>query len=159
MGCSEPLHKWHRNPCDCGFGSTEASMNFVGSKVHLHITSKQSDKGHSKTVGGFETWSETWSTKQKQKNFVQDFQSLIPSLDKFYPASRGKRSRELYAHELWISRELVCGLWRWARPKGYHVLNRFFLPIPGFLEFIWIFSSKNQLNINISHILNPNLTK
>jgi hypothetical protein len=66
-------------------------MNFVGSKVRFHITSKQSAKGHSKTVGGFETW----STKQKQKYFVQDFQSLIPSLDKFYPAGRGKRSREL----------------------------------------------------------------
>ncbi len=35
----------------------------------------------------------------------------------------------------------------------------FFLPKPGFLEFIWIFSSRNHLKINISHILNPNLTK
>jgi len=30
---------------------------------------------------------------------------------------------------------------------------------PGFLEFIWIFSGKNHLKINNSHILNPNLTK
>jgi hypothetical protein len=35
----------------------------------------------------------------------------------------------------------------------------FFLPNPGFLEFIWIFSNKNHLKINIPHILNPNLTK
>ncbi len=28
-----------------------------------------------------------------------------------------------------------------------------------FLEFIWIFSSRNHLEINISRILNPNLTK
>ncbi len=44
-------------------------------------------------------------------------------------------------------------------PKCYHVLNWFFLPKSGFLEFIWIFSGKNHLKINISHILNPNLTK
>ncbi len=30
---------------------------------------------------------------------------------------------------------------------------------PGFLEFIWIFSDKNHLKINICHILNPNFTK
>jgi hypothetical protein len=41
----------------------------------------------------------------------------------------------------------------------YHVLNWFFLPKPAFLEFIWIFSSRNQLKINISYILSPNLTK
>jgi hypothetical protein len=35
----------------------------------------------------------------------------------------------------------------------------FFLPKPGFLEFIWAFSSRNHLKINISGILNPNLTK
>ncbi len=34
----------------------------------------------------------------------------------------------------------------------------FFLPKPGFLEFIWVFSGRNPLQINISHILNPNLT-
>jgi hypothetical protein len=28
-----------------------------------------------------------------------------------------------------------------------------------FLEFIWIFSCRNHLKINISHILNPNFTK
>jgi hypothetical protein len=27
------------------------------------------------------------------------------------------------------------------------------------LEFIWIFSCRNHLKINISHILNPNLIK
>jgi hypothetical protein len=27
------------------------------------------------------------------------------------------------------------------------------------LEFIWIFSSRNHLEINISHILNPTLSK
>ncbi len=43
--------------------------------------------------------------------------------------------------------------------KCYHVLNWFFLPKPGFLEFIWIFSCRNHLKINISHILNPNLIK
>ncbi len=32
-------------------------------------------------------------------------------------------------------------------PKCYHVLDWFFLPKPGFLEFIWIFSSKNHLKI------------
>jgi hypothetical protein len=41
----------------------------------------------------------------------------------------------------------------------YHVLNWFFLPEPGFWEFIWIFSSRNHLKIHISHILNPNLSK
>ncbi len=44
-------------------------------------------------------------------------------------------------------------------PKCYHSLKWFFLPKPGFLEFIWIFSSINCFKINISHILNPNLTK
>jgi hypothetical protein len=34
-----------------------------------------------------------------------------------------------------------------------------FLPKPGFQEFIWIFNCRNHLKINISHILNPNLTK
>jgi hypothetical protein len=47
----------------------------------------------------------------------------------------------------------------WSTFKQYHVLNWFFLPKPGFLEFIWIFSGRNHLKINISHILNPNLTK
>jgi hypothetical protein len=28
-----------------------------------------------------------------------------------------------------------------------------------FFEFIWIFSSRNHLKLNISHILNPNITK
>ncbi len=34
-----------------------------------------------------------------------------------------------------------------------------FLSKTWFLEFIWIFSNKKHLKINISHILNPNLTK
>jgi len=42
---------------------------------------------------------------------------------------------------------------------SYHVLNWIFLPKPGFLEFIWIFRGRNDLKFNISHILNPNLTK
>jgi hypothetical protein len=51
-----------------------------------------------------------------------------------------------------------CGLCCW--PKCYHVLNWFFLPKPGFfMEFISIFSGRNYFKINISHILNPNLTK
>jgi hypothetical protein len=41
--------------------------------------------------------------------------------------------------------------------KCYHILNRFFLPKPSFLEFIWTFSGRNHLKINIPHI--PNLTK
>ncbi len=44
-------------------------------------------------------------------------------------------------------------------PTFYHVLKWFFLPKPGFLEFIWIFSGRDHLKINICHILNPNLTK
>jgi hypothetical protein len=36
----------------------------------------------------------------------------------------------------------VGGLCRW--PKCYHVLNRFFLPEPGFLEFIRIFNGINH---------------
>jgi hypothetical protein len=55
--------------------------------------------------------------------------------------------------------ELVCGLCGWARPEGYHILQHFFFAKPCFLEFIWIFSGTNDLKINISHILNPNLTK
>ncbi len=47
----------------------------------------------------------------------------------------------------------------WYAFKCCHVLNWLFLPKPGFWEFIWIFSSRNKLKINISHILNPNLTK
>jgi hypothetical protein len=43
--------------------------------------------------------------------------------------------------------------------KCYHVLNWFFFPKPGFLEFIWIFSCRNHLKVNISHTLNANLTK
>jgi hypothetical protein len=35
-------------------------------------------------------------------------------------------------------------------PECYHVLNWFFLLKPGFLEFIWIFSSRNHLKIKIS---------
>jgi hypothetical protein len=46
-----------------------------------------------------------------------------------------------------------------AEGPSYHVLNWLFLPKPGFLGYIWIFSEKNRLQINISHILNPNLTK
>jgi hypothetical protein len=34
-----------------------------------------------------------------------------------------------------------------------------FPPKPGFLEFILIFSGRNHFKINISHILNQNLTK
>jgi hypothetical protein len=43
----------------------------------------------------------------------------------------------------------------WYASKCYHVLNWFFLPKPEFWEFIWIFSGRNHLKINISHILNP----
>jgi hypothetical protein len=50
-----------------------------------------------------------------------------------------------------------CGLCCW--PKHELVLNWTFIPKPGVLEFIWIFSGRNHLKINISHILNPNLTK
>ncbi len=50
-------------------------------------------------------------------------------------------------------------MWPVPSPKCYHVLNWFFLQKPSFLEFIWIFSSRNHLKINISHILNPNLTQ
>jgi hypothetical protein len=35
----------------------------------------------------------------------------------------------------------------------------FSLPKPDLLKFIWIFTGKNHLKINISHIQNPNLTK
>ncbi len=52
---------------------------------------------------------------------------------------------------------LKCGLCRW--PMCYHVFNWFFLPRPGFSEFIWIFSGRNHLQINMSHTSNPNLTK
>jgi hypothetical protein len=44
------------------------------------------------------------------------------------------------------------GLCRW--PKCYHVLNRFFLSETSFLEFVWIFSSRNHLEINIFHQIN-----
>jgi hypothetical protein len=37
-------------------------------------------------------------------------------------------------------------------PKYYHVLNWFFLLKCGYLKFIWIFSSRNHLKINVSHI-------
>jgi hypothetical protein len=47
----------------------------------------------------------------------------------------------------------------WWALKCYHLLYCFFLPKPGFLEFIWIFRGRNHFKINISHILNPNLTK
>jgi hypothetical protein len=47
----------------------------------------------------------------------------------------------------------------WSALKCFHVLNWFFLPKPGFWEFIWIFSGSNQLKINICHILNPNPTQ
>jgi hypothetical protein len=47
----------------------------------------------------------------------------------------------------------------WIEWKCYHVRNWFFLPKPGFLEFIWILSGRNHFKINISQILNPNLTK
>jgi len=48
-----------------------------------------------------------------------------------------------------IITNVACAGWR----------NWFFFPKPDFLEFIWIFSDKNHLKINISHILNPNVTK
>jgi hypothetical protein len=38
----------------------------------------------------------------------------------------------------------------WWAFKCCHVLNWLFLPKPGFLEFIWIFSGRNHLKINIS---------
>jgi hypothetical protein len=41
----------------------------------------------------------------------------------------------------------------------YHVFNWFFLSKPSYLEFIWNFSGRNHLKINISHILSPNVTK
>jgi hypothetical protein len=47
----------------------------------------------------------------------------------------------------------------WWALKCYHVLNWFFLPKPGFLDFISNFSGRNHFKFNISHILNPNLTK
>jgi hypothetical protein len=47
----------------------------------------------------------------------------------------------------------------WQAFKCYHVFNWFILPKPGFLKFIWIFSGINHLKINISYILNSNLTK
>ncbi len=50
-------------------------------------------------------------------------------------------------------------MWPVRLRRCYHVLNWFFLPKPGFLEFIWIFSGRTHFKINISHILNPNLTK
>jgi hypothetical protein len=65
-------------------------MSFVRSKVQLQITSKQYDKGDSKSVGGFYTW----PTKQKHNFFMQDFQSLIPSLDEFYSGRSGTESHE-----------------------------------------------------------------
>jgi hypothetical protein len=34
-----------------------------------------------------------------------------------------------------------------------------FFPKPGLLEFILIFSGRNHFKINMSHILNPNLTQ
>jgi hypothetical protein len=34
-----------------------------------------------------------------------------------------------------------------------------FLPKPGFLEFIGVFSGRNHFKFNVSHILNPNLDK
>jgi len=39
------------------------------------------------------------------------------------------------------------------------LLVAIFLPKPGFLEFVWISSGRNQLKIIISHILNSNRTK
>jgi hypothetical protein len=42
-----------------------------------------------------------------------------------------------------------CGLCHW--PKCYHVLNWFFLSKPGFLEFIWIFSSRITVNQYFPH--------
>jgi len=35
----------------------------------------------------------------------------------------------------------------WYAFKCYHILNWFFLPKPGFLEFIWILSSKNHFKL------------
>ncbi len=50
-------------------------------------------------------------------------------------------------------------MWPVLLAQVYCILNWLFLPKPGFLEFIWIFSSRNHLKINISQNLNPNLTK
>jgi hypothetical protein len=59
-----------------------------------------------------------------------------------------------------VWKEIMLELNNGKPSKCYHVLNWFFVPNPGFLEFFWIFSSsRNHLKINISHILNPNLTK
>ncbi len=52
-----------------------------------------------------------------------------------------------------------CLNWMISFQKCYHILNWFFLPKPDCLEFISNFSNRNHLKINISHILNPNLTK
>ncbi len=43
--------------------------------------------------------------------------------------------------------------------QEWYVLHWFFLPKHGFLQFIWIFSDKNHLKFNISHILSPNRRK
>jgi hypothetical protein len=43
--------------------------------------------------------------------------------------------------------------------KPSSVLNWFFLPKPDSLEFILILSGRNHVQINISHIPNPNPTK
>jgi hypothetical protein len=53
---------------------------------------------------------------------------------------------------------IVSLVWPVPLAQYYHVLNWFFIPKPGFLKFIWIFR-RNHLKVNISHILNPNLTK
>ncbi len=40
-----------------------------------------------------------------------------------------------------IITSVACAGW----PKCDHILNWFFLPKPGFLESIWVFSDKNHL--------------
>jgi hypothetical protein len=71
-----------------------------------------------------------------------------------------------------VNSVLLCMYWFFEQPnlkgnhawiewwafKCDHVLHWFFLPKPDFLELIWIFSDRNHLKVNISHIPNPNLT-
>jgi len=66
----------------------------------------------------------------------------------------------MYVSSFWTAKYKRKSCLNWmASLKCYHVLNWLFVPKPGFLVLIWIFSSRIHLKINISHILNPNLTK
>jgi hypothetical protein len=67
----------------------------------------------------------------------------------------------MYVSIFWTAKyeRKSCLNWNGKPLECYQVLNWFFLPKPGCLKFLWIFNSRNHLKINISHILNPNLTK